>query len=101
MEKNVKISLLLEIYGKLLTNKQQDVLDLYYNQNLSLAEIAEDSSITRQGVRKILVDGENKLLDYENKLGILSAKLKNQKIIEELLKETKDTNFEAKLKKLL
>ena len=101
MEKNVKISLLLEIYGKLLTNKQQDVLDLYYNQNLSLAEIAEDSSITRQGVRKILVDGENKLLDYETKLGILSAKLKNQKIIEELLKETKDTNFEAKLKKLL
>ena len=101
MEKNVKMSMLLEIYGKLLTDKQQDVLDLYYNQNLSLAEIAEDANITRQGVRKILLGGENKLLDYETKLAILSTKLKNTKIIEELIKETKDIDFKDKLKKLL
>ena len=62
MEKNIHISMLLEIYGKLLTQKQYDVVDLYYNQNLSLSEIAEEENITRQGVRKNLVDAENKLL---------------------------------------
>ncbi len=101
MEKNIKISLLLEIYANLLTPKQSDLLDLYYNQNLSLSEIADDVGITRQGVRKILVDGEKKLFDYEQKLGILEKKLENQKIIEELIKETEDVNFKVKLEKLL
>ncbi len=101
MEKNIKISLLLEIYANLLTPKQSDLLDLYYNQNLSLSEIADDVGITRQGVRKILVDGEKKLFDYEQKLNILEKKLENQKIIEELIKETEDVNFKVKLEKLL
>lgn len=101
MEKNIEISMLLDIYGELLTSKQQDVLDLYYNQDLSLAEIAEEAGITRQGARKILVDGEKKLLEVESKLKILHKKLKNNKIIEELIKETEDVNFKEKLKKLL
>lgn len=101
MEKNIQMSMLLDIYGKLLTDKQQDVLDLYYNANLSLSEIAEDAQITRQGVRKILIDGEKKLLDYESKLNFLQIKLNNNKIIEELMKETEDVNFKVKLKKLL
>ena len=50
MEKNVTVSILLDLYGKILTEKQQDVLDLYYNENLSLAEIAEEIGITRQAV---------------------------------------------------
>ena len=89
MDKNVKMAMLLDIYGKLLTAKQQDMLDLYYNQNLSLSEIAEEANITRQGVRKILVDGEKRLLNYEDLLGILDKKITNTKIIEELIKETK------------
>ena len=101
MEKNIQISMLLEIYGALLTSKQQDLLDLYYNQNLSLSEIADDVEITRQGVRKVLVDGEKKLFNFESKLHILEKKLKNNKIIEELLKETEDVNFKVKLKELL
>ena len=71
MEKSVHISMLLEMYGKLLTDKQQDVIDLYYNQNLSLSEIAEELNITRQGVRKSLIDAENRLFDIEEKLGLL------------------------------
>ena len=101
MDKNVKMAMLLDIYGKLLTAKQQDMLDLYYNQNLSLSEIAEEASITRQGVRKILVDGEKKLQHYENLLGILDKKIANTKIIEELIKETKDLSFKDRLEKLL
>jgi predicted DNA-binding protein YlxM (UPF0122 family) len=101
MEKNIHISMLLEIYGKLLTPKQNDVIDLYYNQNLSLAEIAEGEKITRQGVRKNLVDAENKLFDYEEKLHILKQRLERAEIIEELLKETEDVSLKEKLQSLL
>ena len=61
MDKNVKIGLLSDIYGELLTKKQQDVLDLYYNNNLSLAEVAEEVGITRQAVKDSIVKGEKKL----------------------------------------
>lgn len=101
MDKNIKMTMLLDIYGKLLTEKQQDMLDLYYNQNLSLSEIAEEEEITRQGVRKIIVDGEKKLLHYEELLGILSKKIKDTRIIENLIEETKDSSFKEKLKELL
>ena len=101
MEKNIHISMLLEIYGKLLTKKQYDVVDLYYNQNLSLSEIAEEENITRQGVRKNLVDAENKLFDYEQKLLILKQRLSRAEIIEELIKETEDVSFRERLQKLL
>ena len=67
MDKNVKIAILLDIYGELLTDKQQDILDLYYNQNLSLAEIAEEMSVTRQAVRDSIVKGENKLFRIRRK----------------------------------
>jgi len=101
MEKNILMSMLLDMYGNLLTTKQQDILDLYYNQNLSLTEIAEDIDITRQGVRKILVDGEKKLETYESKLNLLKKKQDNNKIIEELIQETDDLSFKEKLRKLL
>ncbi len=101
MDKNIKVSLLLEIYGSLLTDKQQDLLDLYYNQNLSLSEIADDVEITRQGVRKILVDGEKKLFNFESKLHVLEKKLRNEKIIEELIKETEDIAVKDKLRQLM
>lgn len=101
MEKNIKISMLLDIYGCLLTQKQADLLNLYYNQNLSLSEIAEDVGVTRQGVRKVLVDGEKKLLDYEDKLQFLNKKLNNDKIIKELMEKIEDTDFKLKLESLL
>ena len=75
MEKNVKISLLLDIYGKLLTEKQYMLLDDYYNHDLSLSEIAENEGITRQAVRDNLKKGENKLFEYEGKLGIMKKTL--------------------------
>ena len=92
MDKNIRLSMLLEMYGKLLTNKQYDVADLYYNQNLSLSEIADDMQITRQGVRKSLVEAEKNLFAFEEKLHYLEEKLARNKIIEELIKETEDVN---------
>ncbi len=101
MDKNVKMTMLLDIYGKLLTEKQQDMLDLYYNQNLSLSEIAEEVGITRQGARKIIVEGEKKLINFEELLGFLDKKITNDKIINDLIKKTKDSDFKEKLKRLL
>lgn len=67
-DKDLRISGLLDIYGEMLTDKQRDVIDLYYNQDLSLAEIAEHEGITRQGVRDNIKRGEVFLLEMEEKL---------------------------------
>ena len=101
MEKSIEVSMLLELYGKLLTNTQADTVDLYYNQNLSLGEIAEELNITRQGVRKNLVYAEKKLFDFEEKLGFLEQKLENDEIIKEVIKSLDDDVLKDKLSKLL
>ena len=101
MEKSVYISMLLEMYGQLLTKKQADIVDLYYNQNLSLAEIAENLDITRQGVRKTLVDAEEKLDDLERKLNLLSEKQRRQTLIESLLASQDVSEIKSKLTNLL
>ncbi len=67
--KNLKISLLMDFYGGILTDKQLDALDLYYNEDLSLAEIAQHTKITRQGVRDSIKRGEAILIEMEKKLG--------------------------------
>ena len=79
LSKKVKISILCEIYGNLLTDNQLDILDDYYNNDLSLGEIAENNNISRQGVRDLIKRAEIKLLDYEKKLGFMEKKKKNEK----------------------
>ena len=71
MEKAVKYSILLELYGGLLTEKQYELLDNYYNQDLGLSEIAENLGITRQAVRDNLKKGENNLVEYEEKIHLM------------------------------
>ena len=61
MAKNMEISLLFDFYGDMLTEKQRDVVELYYNDDLSLSEIAENFGITRQGVRDIIKRAEQRL----------------------------------------
>lgn len=87
MENKVKISILLETYGKLLTEKQYNLLDDYYNSDLSLSEIAENEGITRQAVRDNLKKGENKLFEYEEKLGIMKKTLMQEEAIASVLSE--------------
>ena len=70
MEKNVEISLLFGFYKNLLTARQADTVDLYYNEDLSLAEIGEELGISRQGVRDNLKRAEQLLYDVEEKLGL-------------------------------
>lgn len=71
MAKNLEICVLFDFYGDMLTDKQRDLIDLYYNQDLSLGEIAEIENITRQGVRDSIKRGEAYLLELEQKLGLL------------------------------
>ena len=67
-EKDYSVSLLLDFYGEVLTEKQREVIELYYDEDLSLAEIAEHAGITRQGVRDCIQRGEHVLRDMESRL---------------------------------
>ena len=87
MEKNVKISILCQLYGNLLSQKQFEFIDDYYNNDLSLSEIAENHGITRQAVRDMLKKGEKKLFEYEEKLLFMKRMLNQEKKIEEILLE--------------
>lgn len=71
MAKNLDIILLFDIYGEMLTKKQQDFISYYYNDDLSLAEIAENEGITRQGVRDAIKRAEAQLIDFEKHLGLM------------------------------
>ena len=85
MEKKVEISVLWQIYGKLLTEKQYQFIDYYYNQDLSLSEIAENENITRQAVRDIIKKGERKLFEYEEKLLFMKKTINQEKQIQTIL----------------
>lgn len=69
-EKNLKIAYLFDFYGDILSEKQQLAVELYYNDDLSLSEVAVQLGISRQGVRDSLKRSETALFDMENKLGL-------------------------------
>ncbi len=104
MDKHIEISMLWQIYGKLLTEKQYSVLNEYYNNDLSLSEIAENYHISRQGVRDIIMKGENRLFEYEEKLGVMKKTQKQEEqiqIILSQLSEITDNSSDKKIEKIL
>ncbi len=70
MERNVEVGLLFSIYRNMLTQRQAESIDLYYNEDLSLSEISEHMGITRQGVRDNIKRAEHTLFDVEARLGL-------------------------------
>lgn len=70
MEKNLEFSRLLDFYGDMLTQKQRDSIEYYYNEDLSLSEISQNLGITRQGVRDAVKRAEALLYDMESRLGL-------------------------------
>ena len=104
MEKKVEVSILCQIYGKLLTEKQYEFIDDYYNNDLSLSEIAENNNITRQAVRDVIKKGENKLFEFEEKLLIMKKMQKQEKQIQSIIEELNkinDTSSDKKIEKIL
>ena len=81
MAKDLRISFLLDFYGDMLTETQREVVDAYYNEDLSLAEIAQDREITRQGVRDAMKRAEQQLLEMEDRLGLARRFQEIQKVL--------------------
>lgn len=94
-----RMTMLYDFYGDLLTERQKEFYDLYYNEDLSLAEIAENYGITRQGVRDIIARAEGSLLEVEEKTGLIRKYHSLQSTLTELqatLEEIRSLN-DAKL----
>jgi len=89
-----KISLLLDFYGNLLTRRQYEVLDLHYNSDYSLGEIAEFFEISRQGVYDNIRRGKILLNEFEKKLGLIKRFSEQKSKAEDVLKMVNSINTE-------
>ena len=90
------MSMLYDFYGELLTDRQKEFFDLYYNDDLSLAEIAENYGISRQGVRDVIVRAEAYMNDIEDHTGLLKRFLEMRTHVETIAKaadEIRTINF--------
>ena len=90
-EKNMKFPILLDTYGSLLTDRKREILDYYYNEDYSLAEISEITGISRQGVRDSIKKSEEELFQLEEKLGLADKNeriLRASQILEEITQES-------------
>lgn len=85
-DKILQMSLLYDLYGQLLTDKQREVLQLYYGNDLSLGEISEQLGVSRQAIYDIIKRTEKLLFEYEEKLGLVNKFLHTKDNIHEILK---------------
>ena len=72
-EKNVQIGYLLDFYGDILSERKRAVMDDYYNNDLSLSEIASELGISRQGVRDVIVRAEAMMTELEDTMRMCGA----------------------------
>ncbi len=90
MAKDLSMCSLLDTYSAVLTEKQRNVLRLYYDDDLSLGEIAELEGITRQGVRDSIKKGEATLTELESMLHFAGRSGRFSSIVENIRKNAKD-----------
>lgn len=90
LEKLVEIGLLFEQYKMLLTDKQREIVSLYYNEDYSLGEISENLSVSRQGIYDTLKRSEKTLKDYEGKLGLVKKSKEREKITQDIYNKVVD-----------
>ena len=91
-----RMTMLFDFYGEILTQRQKEFFDLYYNEDLSLGEIAENCGISRQGVRDVIVRAEAAMQEIEDKTGLIRRFMQMQpKIaaIEEAAQQIKTINY--------
>ncbi|NLJ78550.1 MAG: DNA-binding protein [Tissierellia bacterium] len=91
----VKINILFDFYGKLLSDRQYIAIELYYMHDLSLSEIGEELNISRQGVYDTLKRAENKLFEYEDILGLVNKFKHNIDEIEKIYQITDEIEEEG------
>lgn len=83
IDERVEIAILMKYYGKMLTDRQQDILDMYVDNNLSLAEVSEELNISRQAVKDALDTSFNALKNMEDKLKFISRDNKLKSMLED------------------
>ena len=93
MAKDFEMGYLLDFYGEVLTPKQREMLRQYYNDDLSLAEIADHCHITRQGVRDSIKRAEAQLREYEEKLGLARRFVEIQAGLDEITRCAQDISI--------
>lgn len=87
LEKAARMALLYDYYGPLLTEKQRQTVELYYHHDLSLAEVAAELGISRQGVHDLLRRTEAALEEYEARLGLVMRHQRQRRGLERLRQE--------------
>ena len=97
----LELSLLLDYYGSFLTEKQRDIICLWVDEDMSLAEIAEMKNISRQGVRDAIQRSEKQLNDMENKLGLIRRDGEIRKLLENLDSELRSSSVNAQANELI
>ena len=90
MDKNLKISLLIEFYGNNLTTKQCEIIKKYYDQNQTLKEISQEFNVTRQAVSDILRRTVQSLNKLENNFKLLERYLEAQNLVDTLIKRVEN-----------
>ena len=80
-----RMTMLFDFYGEVLTPRQKEFFDLYYNEDLSLAAIAENYGISRQGVRDVIVRAEAIMTDLEDKTGLMKRFMLMQQQVQAIL----------------
>jgi len=91
-----RMTMLFDFYGELLTERQKEFFDLYYNEDLSLSEIAENNGISRQGVRDVIVRAEAAMQEIEDKTGLIRRFMQmqsNLNAIQDAASELKTINY--------
>lgn len=89
-DKTLQMSLLLDFYGELLTDKQRSCFSLHYNEDYSLAEIAEEIGISRQGARDLIVRAEATLKETEKKIGLIKRYTEQKAAIAQMTQMLKE-----------
>ena len=92
LEKKQRVNLLMDCYEDLLTNKQREYLSYYYDEDLSLSEIAEELDVSRNAVYDNLKRAVNALEDYEKKLHLLQKHIQRMDLIDRIENMQNDTN---------
>ncbi len=100
-QKSITDSLLLEIYGEVLSDKQRDALRLYFDEDLGYSEIAENTGVSRQAAMDAIQKGRKRLQELESALGLLSKYTATNQAVTEMLGLIKGNGLEEELKEKL
>ena len=100
MEKIVKVAQLYDVYGQLLNEKQRDVINCYYNEDLSLQEIADNDGKTKQAISDMINRSVDKLFEFENELSLLKSKTELKASLFEIRELIESSNNKEAIQKL-